>query len=235
MENRRSSFVFLKSISESKNRFFLLKYFRIGDPLIPVFLFNKYFQNHTTAEISSQKISESENRRFLLSSTSLNPCIMHRCVYLTVHITKWCSMILVSQLLCFVKFHSELSIWCPIMLEVILLAPNHLTLWRTLVSFALCIEGMCYFQPFIFCACIWQRFLFKNIICASLSCLLHRWNSKMHNNWVDSECQPPFNTPNETQDPSYNKMQMVAQWRNHDDEAMADKRGIGSRQEAAVK
>jgi hypothetical protein len=57
----------------------------------------------------------------------------------------------------------------------------------------------------------------------------------MHNNWVDSECQPPFNTPNETQDPSYNKMQMVAQWRNHDDEAMADKRGIGSRQEAAVK
>jgi hypothetical protein len=38
------------------------------------------------------------------------------------------------------------------MLKVAVLAPNHLTLWRTLVSFTLCIEGMCYFQPFIFCA-----------------------------------------------------------------------------------
>jgi hypothetical protein len=57
----------------------------------------------------------------------------------------------------------------------------------------------------------------------------------MHNNWVDSKCQPPFNTSNEAQDPSYNKMQMVAQRRNHDGEAMADEHGIGSRQEAAVK
>ncbi len=46
---------------------------------------------------------------------------------------------------------------------------------------------------------------------------------------------PSFNTSNEVQDPSYNKMQMVAQWRNHDNEAMVDKRGIGYRQEAAVK
>jgi hypothetical protein len=49
----------------------------------------------------------------------------------------------------------------------------------------------------------------------------------MHNNWVDSECQPPFNTPNEAQDPSYNKMHMVAQRRNDDGEARADERGIG--------
>jgi hypothetical protein len=32
------------------------------------------------------------------------------------------------------------------MLKVAVLAPNHLILWGTLVSFALCIEGMCYFQ-----------------------------------------------------------------------------------------
>jgi hypothetical protein len=57
----------------------------------------------------------------------------------------------------------------------------------------------------------------------------------MHNNWVDSKCQPPFNTPNEAQDPSYNKMQMVAQQHNHDCKAMAYKRGIGPRQEATVK
>jgi hypothetical protein len=55
-------------------------------------------------------------------------------------------MILVSQLLCFVKFHSQLTIGWPIMLKEAVLAPNHLTLWRTLVSFALCIEGMCCFQ-----------------------------------------------------------------------------------------
>ncbi len=34
----------------------------------------------------------------------------------------------------------------PYYAKVAVLAPNHLTLWRTLVSFALCIEGMCYFQ-----------------------------------------------------------------------------------------
>ncbi|CAK9867752.1 unnamed protein product [Sphagnum jensenii] len=57
----------------------------------------------------------------------------------------------------------------------------------------------------------------------------------MHNNWVDSECQPPFNTPNEAQDPSYKKMQMVAQGRNDDGEAMADERGIGSRAELLLR
>lgn len=70
---------------------------------------------------------------------------------------------------------------------------------------------------------------------ASPSCLLHRWNSRMHNNWVDSECQPPFNTPNEAQDPSYKKMQMVAQRCNDDGEAMADERGIGSRAELLLR
>jgi hypothetical protein len=57
----------------------------------------------------------------------------------------------------------------------------------------------------------------------------------MHNNWVDSECQPPFNTPNEAQDPSYKKMQMVAQRCNDDGEAMADERGIGSRAELLLR
>jgi hypothetical protein len=52
---------------------------------------------------------------------------------------------------------------------------------------------------------------------------------------VDSERQPPFNTPNEAQNPSYNKMQMVAQRRNDDGEAIADERGIGSRAELLLR
>ncbi|CAK9209556.1 unnamed protein product [Sphagnum troendelagicum] len=49
------------------------------------------------------------------------------------------------------------------------------------------------------------------------------------------ECQPPFNTPNEAQDPSYKKMQMVAQRPNDDGEPMTDKRGIGSRAELLLR
>jgi hypothetical protein len=78
------------------------------------------------------------------------PCLRHRCVISTIHITKWCSMILVSQLLCFVKISFPVKHLMPYMLEVAVLTPNHLTLWRTLVSFALCIEGMCFFSALHF-------------------------------------------------------------------------------------
>ncbi len=39
-----------------------------------------------------------------------------------------------SQLFRFLKFHSQLSIWCPIMPKLAVLSPNHLTLPITLVS-----------------------------------------------------------------------------------------------------
>jgi hypothetical protein len=50
-----------------------------------------FYQNHG---------SGSKPIFLILDNHWWTPCIMHRCVYLTVHITKWCSMILVSQLLC---------------------------------------------------------------------------------------------------------------------------------------